>query len=110
MGSGTLAPWVRMTGQWGIGATVGCGLPVVGNGNSASGGVAQRKRRRKPVAPILRACRACWQRSSGVGPSAGLAPKDLDIATHDLGDNGWVLFHVGKQDHGDDGAGKSLRI
>ena len=47
---------------------------------------------------------------SGVGPSAGLAPKDLDIATHDLGDNGWVLFHLGKQDHGDDGAGKSLRI
>ncbi len=99
-----VGPWVRMTGQWGIGATVGCGLPVVGNGKFRPRRRGPKETPPGPEAPILRACRACWQRSPRVGPSAGLAPKDLDIATPGRGDDGRGLLHVGKQECGDDGA------
>ena len=103
MGSGTLAPWVRMTGQWGIGATVGCGLPVVGNGKFRSRRRAQRERRRGPVAPTL--IDLVFLAGSDLLESVHQvvrAPYGVDVAVLGLGINGRVRLHIGKQEHGDD--------
>ena len=60
---------VRTPVPWGVEPAVGPACRWLGMAKPAPGGVAQRKRRRGPVAPIFRACSPCWQRSPPVGPS-----------------------------------------
>ena len=88
-----------MTRQWGW----ACRSSTIGN--SAPGGVAQRERRRGPVAPTLIDLE--FLAGSDLRQSIHelvRAPKDLDVAAPGRGDNGRGLLHVSKQDHGDDGA------